>query len=674
MYNARGYACKMTKKTLHQMCVLHISIILMGLNFSIISLAQLPSLDNLTENSAPTWGVSSDTGTITIINDSIRFHDGSASLHIDTDSGSDTWAWAPLSKDAAWDISNSALLRFWVYAENPSVFNFQFHSIRLATSDNDYFVLTPTAIPLNNAIDQWYEVLMPITGDANWQVTTIGSPNLNNINYLEVHTDTWDFGFDLWFDGMGFITNTSIAFDPLFIQMYQDWRFTPWVVASNELGSIPVTSPELDNWTSSVPSIATVGQNGLITAISPGFTTVNTELNGFVTSLVVQVVSPVTPPIEEVIPMDLSTPMADFVWEMPVIVIRFLPTTDGVNLDTSVSPGFFDLEPISLTDLTSNIDSFDGSTKFMLEEGSRFRGYNSTQARPSLGYKVVKYFTVFEPTPPAEFLKLDDGDKPIYKTDYNLIFQQLGVEDLVNNLGAREIWIWHGTFDSTFPSYDAMIHNPINARWMPESNMSSATTGDISNSFRDPNDLPIYNHTYTVYGQNFRRTQAEVVHNHGHQLEAILNHTAINQDGSTKLFWQDFVGFNSMGEMTLGRAGWTHMPPNTLIDYDYVNTTIVNSDIEDWRPDNSGISKALNQDTWANLIYDWPNGANNIPQKTESQWYIYWMQNMPGLNNQIPGAPLEFMTNWWHLTARWDNIALGIGLHESDVIFQNGFD
>ena len=48
--------------------------------------------------------------------------------------------------------------------------------------------------------------------------------------------------------------------------------------------------------------------------------------------------------------------------------------------------------------------------------------------------------------------------------------------------------------------------------------MSSPLTGDISNSNRDNTDLPIYNSTYTVYGQNFRRSHAEAVHNHGHQL------------------------------------------------------------------------------------------------------------------------------------------------------------
>ena len=98
--------------------------------------------------------------------------------------------------------------------------------------------------------------------------------------------------------------------------------------------------------------------------------------------------------------------------------------------------------------------------------------------------------------------------------------------------------------------------------------MSSPLTGDISNSNRDNTDLPVYNSTYTVYGQNFRRTQAEAVHNHGHQLEAILSHVNHLQYGNTDLFWKKFVGQDENEDFITGRVGWTHMPPNTTKHYD----------------------------------------------------------------------------------------------------------
>jgi hypothetical protein len=179
-----------------------------------------------------------------------------------------------------------------------------------------------------------------------------------------------------------------------------------------------------------------------------------------------------------------------------------------------------------------------------------------------------------------------------------------------------------------------------------ESNMASPTTGDVSNSDQDPNDAPLLSHTYIIYGLNYRRSQAEAVHNVGHQLERMLSHR--NSD----LFWRNFVGTDALGAFITGRAGWTHMPPNTIGNYDYLNPTLVAADIEDWRPDNTGQKTSVNVNTWGNKSYPWP-GAQEFPQRIESQWYTYWFQNMPGRGNTIPHGS-NWMTNWWAFVADWD--------------------
>ena len=212
----------------------------------------------------------------------------------------------------------------------------------------------------------------------------------------------------------------------------------------------------------------------------------------------------------------------------------------------------------------------------------------------------------------------------------------MDAERWVNKRGVKEFWIW---------GYDSDEFD------LQESNMSSPVTGDISNSARFEDDLPVYDHTYTVYEYNFARSQAEAVHNHGHQLEALLGHI----DGN--LFWREFVGRNADDtEFVTGRAGWTHMPPNTTDHYDYLNPTEVPSDIADWRP-GGGTLSPVSMSTWGNVPYAWPAslvpGETEISQRIESQWYIYWMQSMPGRENEIPhrtGA----MTNWWRFTGDWD--------------------
>ena len=369
------------------------------------------------------------------------------------------------------------------------------------------------------------------------------------------------------------------------------------------------------------------------------------------------------PPVHEPIDPYLATPAPGHIYEIPVVIMRFLPTSDGVNLDVSKTPDYWNLGPISLEALKAKIDVFDKRIKFMLEEGSRFRGYKTPSAPPSIGYRVVEYITVYEQTPAGPILEHDNGF-PLYAPDYNQIFARFNMEHYVNDLGVKEIWVWQGTVTPSFPSYDPDLHQPEDFRLAAESNMSSPLTGDISNSYRLNNDLPVYNSTYTVYGQNIRRTQAEAVHNHGHQLEVILKHVDRLQHGNTDLFWQNFVGTDENGSHITGRAGWTHMPPNTTKHYDYTqNTTLVESDIEDWTPDNSGSKKLFNVDTYGNLTYPWPDSdPTTIPQRVESQWYIYWMQNMPGHGNRIQYED-RYLTNWWIFTTDWDTaIADDIGL------------
>jgi hypothetical protein len=94
------------------------------------------------------------------------------------------------------------------------------------------------------------------------------------------------------------------------------------------------------------------------------------------------------------------------------------------------------------------------------------------------------------------------------------------------------------------------------------------------------------------------------------------------------------------------------MPPNTTTDYDYLNPTLVQSDIEDWRPDASGSKKSVNVDTWRSLTYPWP-GAADFAQRAETQWYTYWMQNFPGRGSAIRHGT-RWMTNWWAFVGDWD--------------------
>jgi hypothetical protein len=181
--------------------------------------------------------------------------------------------------------------------------------------------------------------------------------------------------------------------------------------------------------------------------------------------------------------------------------------------------------------------------------------------------------------------------------------------------------------------------------------------------------LPIYSKTYVLYGHNLRRSEREAVHNRGHQLEQVLEFANVRQDGNSGLFWQQFVGPSDPNQ-PFRRCGWTHVPPNTTVEYDYhSNYNEVLSDIADWTPEGIGQKTLVSAHTWGDHPYAWPLGTMPIPQedRNEAHWYIFWMQSMPGRDNAIPFGRNR-MTNWWRFTGDWDaSIRSGLGLYERDT-------
>jgi Bacterial Ig-like domain (group 2) len=399
------------------------------------------------------------------------------------------------------------------------------------------------------------------------------------------------------------------------------------------------------SWSITDSTIASVDTTGLLRTLGPGRATVLASVGAVTTQIPIEVATRIRIPIDSF----LATPIAGAVWDVPTVIVSYIPTADGVNLDVSKSPDFRVLNPLSLSTMERNILDIVRRKKMVVEHGSRFRGYRNSAARPSLGIRVVEHINVYEVLPPSSRPGLVANTR---LPDWHRVFAQLGLDTLIRNRGVKQVWAVTGSFDATYPSYDPAIHNLADTRYLFESNMSSPTTGDISNSDRNASDLPVLGHTYIVYGINFRRSQAEAIHNVGHQLEAQFAHVNQTTEGNTDLFWRSFVGRDAAGAFVAGRSGWTHMPPNTTTNYDYLNTTAVQSDIEDWRPDGSGTRKAVNVNTWGQLTYPWP-GAAEFGQRVEAQWYAFWMQNMPGLDNGIPrGAGV--MTNWWAFVGDWD--------------------
>ena len=304
-------------------------------------------------------------------------------------------------------------------------------------------------------------------------------------------------------------------------------------------------------------------------------------------------------------------------FEVPVLVLSYFPT-NGDLIDVRVTGDW----SASVADTRAKTQRLTQEVMEALAQGSRYHGYQDPGAKPSLKYSVAGEMEFLRPLPTFA--------KPGHRTpmtDYARILADVNIRDWVGKRDVREVWIWG-------------YHGGKVDLW--ESNLSSPF-GDVSNSDRDPKDLPVLDRTYTVYHYNYQRGASEAVEDHIHQIEAVLN--AIDGRDRTPaaqwtnlLFWGKFVGSDRTHKIVRPGCGWAHYPPNGERDYDWANPRFVLTDIEDWKPDDTGRKQRLNCQRW---------GGDSL------KWFVYWMQNLPGLNNGLiyQGKRLR---NWWVFLGDYD--------------------
>jgi hypothetical protein len=304
-------------------------------------------------------------------------------------------------------------------------------------------------------------------------------------------------------------------------------------------------------------------------------------------------------------------------FHIPVVVVKYFPVKDN-NIDIEVTGDWGK----SLSYTRQKTDSLTEELVQWLEEASRYHGYKVPDATPSLNYRILKTFEFLEPLPVKKrFLR----KTPM--TDYAKIVEKIDGRHWVEDQGVKEIWLWgyHG----------GKVH-----LW--ESNMAGPH-GDISNSNRDQDDLPVFQKTYTLYHYNYQRGLSEAVEDHMHQIEAVLNYvdgrdTTAKDHWDELLFWGKFVGSDASHKIIDPGCGWAHYPPNAEKDYDWDNKRYVETDIENWQPDGGGKKERMNCERW---------NCNSL------DWFKLWMQSLPGKDNGLTYQG-KSLTNWWIFIGAWD--------------------
>jgi hypothetical protein len=338
----------------------------------------------------------------------------------------------------------------------------------------------------------------------------------------------------------------------------------------------------------------------------------------------------------------------DGVITIPVVIINYLPTNDGINLDMDRAPdGFYKYNYSTLDNVKNKILSEKFVDKYSIEEGSRFRDYAKNVTKKYVNINVIKYINIYE-------MNLvpwkSDGYQVRHNTiDFKSVFTKINLKELVEVYGVKEVWFTSFPKDN-YPSVMADKNSSDRSLWydFPETNMASPTSGDVSNSERNNSDLPIYNKTYVVYGCNASRGVDTDLHVRGHQLESQMSY--LDKDN---IWWNTFA--------KVGRAGNTHWCPNSTSHYDYGNKNFAKSDITTWKP-SGGTYVDVNVDTWLSskkynfnmTVKTLTGGTYDNNMSDQVKWLIFWWQSVPGYQNNIIDGNMK-MTNWWDLYYNWDD-------------------
>ena len=312
--------------------------------------------------------------------------------------------------------------------------------------------------------------------------------------------------------------------------------------------------------------------------------------------------------------------------DVKVLVMSYFPL-QGSNLDQSIT-GISD----SLSSIRNKVIQLTTNTVNALTQGSTYHLYKDSNSESFLKYTVIdnKEFLKQEPVSTNEI----PWNPGIFRPDYHLMLSNdVDICDYVDNQGVKEVWIWGYHFGIIEPSESNMAMGTAS-----EAYWNHGSYGDVSNS-EEIDDLPTCTKSYTLYNYNYARGLGEALENHGHHIESMFRFVDIS-------LWNKFQYPYGEPIPTVNSCGWTHSGPNTKEQYEpgWTSETTVKSNCEDWHPDGSGEVKDVNCHTWY---------GETCLENGGVDFKIWWMQNIPGLNNGLTYQGKE-IKNWWIFIADFD--------------------
>jgi len=113
-----------------------------------------------------------------------------------------------------WTLTSQDTLYFWVRTIPFVPYGFQYFHIRIGDMAGDYYKYTASPTLLTSANLIWKQYKVPLAGNSQFTRTMVGTMSLDNVNYVEFHADTWDYGYTLWLDGVQFTPCSPVTVIP----------------------------------------------------------------------------------------------------------------------------------------------------------------------------------------------------------------------------------------------------------------------------------------------------------------------------------------------------------------------------------------------------------------------------------------------------------------------------
>lgn len=592
----------------------------------------------LTENNASDWGTFAeiDQAATSTSNNSTLVQAGSFSVEFNTLGGFATGLFYPKQANANWDLTGKTL-SFTFYAINNTPIGFQEPIKVRLYSGADYFEYAHNINPVSYV---WiaHEIHLNNSNYQNWTLSTIGSPNLNNINKVEFIFDTWDYGFQIYLD--------AVQFKDSFISQIASYSHPTYFIesgsSSNQLLNIESFFDEFN--CNNADSYQVIKRSpGLNPIITENILSV-TPTNKFMGSTW----------------LELQVTCNNTIYSDTILVHTQITQAMASNCKQQiVNIGVYNFDPImpqynnvfchDAYNWNDPIDLTEQYIETMASVSNDYILFNLTHWQWINDWPVKSDGFVYDAN------SFDDcwiGGNNCHSPDINnypLNIANYGIEEKINRNEVDEIWFWGGP---NFGYYESVMAGP-GAYWINGTPYPNVNT----------------NRPFVVMGFNYERGLAEMLHSNGHRAENHMKR-AYNDtwnEANPVSNWDYFTAnISKTTSTTTYGVGNIHFPPNGASDYDYGNSNSVVSTALNWAnyPNLTGATTIVNKSTWGgpdyhlNYMKFWfdllpiADGINADGRLNNWWTYIYdfssYQTNGASINttfniiNPIPNITLEF--------------------------------